>query len=322
MSNVLILFSQVILDKQNPTGLICFYECFANELRENGNNVLCINLYSIDNIDAGCIHSIKTFKPDIIFTFNNRITDEIIKNTNCPICVMNADGIDMWTNVHLITQNMDRYYLFSFWQGWEQSKYKKLGLGKNRIIPLHMATSLRAKRTRKTINISFIGSVFPQAEHEIMNMYLKDSDFQQDALDVLYNGNVTLDKFFKKYKNRFNNSVLQCYPLLDPRLPVLNSIVDMGLNLYGTGWDKLPNEYLLLKSAFKNQPVYSFVDNEKIYNSSRINISISHPQCKGYAFPWRVFDIMASNGLLISSYSSLLENLTSSSVKIPMFKSP
>lgn len=74
--------------------------------------------------------------------------------------------------------------------------------------------------------------------------------------------------------------------------------------------------------AFIKEPKYSLQHNQDIYNSSKISLSISHPQCRGIAFPWRIYDIMASNSLLISSYSKALEELTSKFVKIPMYKNP
>jgi len=322
MSNILVLFSQPILDAKNPKGIICFYESFISELRKNSNNVKCVNIYSINNVDFECISNIKQFNPDIIFAFNNRITESIIKNTDCPICIMNADGLDMWSNVHLIKQYIDRYYLFSFWHGWEQTEYENLGLDKKHIASLHMATSIHAKCLEKTANISFIGSVFMQPSKQAAELYENNAVLRNDAQQVLYNGNIDFDKFFERYKSDFNNDILQCYPLFDPRLFILNSVTDLGLDLYGLGWDKLPDEYMFLKSVYKKQPICTLDDNERIYNSSHVNISISHPQCKGYAFPWRVFDIMASNGLLISSYSGLLEKMTKGHVKIPMYKSP
>lgn len=322
MSNILMVFLQPILDNNKLDGLICFYDGFVAELRKNGNNVKAINLHQLEHIDEACIYDIKNFKPDIVFTFNNRITEDIIKNTDCPICVMDADGINFWTNKDLIKKYADRYFLFTFWDGWEQSEYIKLGFQEKQIASLHLATSVLAKDTPKTANISFIGSVFTGLSNNVIENISDEYNLKKEALDILCNGTIDLEDFYAKHKDVFDNNIINCYPLFDPRLNVLQSILDLGLDLYGVNWDKLPQEYLLLQSAYKKQPVFTLADNERVYNASRVNISISHPQCKGYAFPWRCFDIMASNGLLISSYSGLLEKMTHGHVKIPMYKSP
>ena len=103
---------------------------------------------------------------------------------------------------------------------------------------------------------------------------------------------------------------------------MLCAVADLGLNLYGLNFDKLSPELFILKAAFHKEPKYTLKHNQDIYNSSRINLSISHVLCKGYGFPWRIYDIMASGGLLISSYSKLLAEKTAGIVEIPMFKSP
>lgn len=79
---------------------------------------------------------------------------------------------------------------------------------------------------------------------------------------------------------------------------------------------------IALMSAFDETPKFSIKHNQDIYNESKICLSISHPQTRGYAFPWRIYDIMATNGMLISSRSDLLNEFTKGIVKIPMYESP
>ena len=102
----------------------------------------------------------------------------------------------------------------------------------------------------------------------------------------------------------------------------MNSLLDLDLNLYGKFWENLPNYFFQLKLAYNETPMYSLLHNQNIYNSSKINLSISHPQCNGFTYPWRIFDIMASNGLLITSFSKLLKIQTKDVVDIPMYENP
>lgn len=46
MANVLNLYVQQIIDKNNPSGMACFYESLSKELIDTGNNVLCVNMLS------------------------------------------------------------------------------------------------------------------------------------------------------------------------------------------------------------------------------------------------------------------------------------
>ncbi len=331
MARILILLSQPIVDKQNPSALVCFYESFIKELLNYNNIIKVCNTFFVKKYweseitilskteKEKFIEDIKQYKPDIIFTFNNQITEEIIDNTSCPICLLDADGFDFFSNKEFIKKYYERYYLFSFTQGWEEDKYINFGIEKQKISYLHMATSIKKEKLQKTENITFIGTKFTTISKKIQKSLL----IQQD----LY---LNLQMYYKN-QYEFHNSFINKYPnfterdldsLLDPRCYILQSIWDLGLKIYGVKWEELPPELFNLKLCFDNTPKYTLHHNQDIYNSSKINISISHPQCKGYAFPWRIYDIMASNGLLISSYAKCLEDKTKNIVNIPMYKSP
>jgi hypothetical protein len=52
---------------------------------------------------------------------------------------------------------------------------------------------------------------------------------------------------------------------------------------------------------------YSILHNEKIFNSSKISLNISHLQAKDNTVSYRAIDIMASNSLLITENNKYLE---------------
>ena len=333
MAKVLLLFYQPIINTTAADAVLAFYESFIKELNDNLNEVNYINLSPLkeywDNTftnlngreKENLISKIKTFAPEVIFTFNNQITSEIIQNTACPICIMDADNSILFPNKDFIKTFNNRYYLFSFYKDWEAEKYKELGIKKENIDFLHQATSIKNENLEKTTNISFIGSKFGGL-HPALAQKIKEVLESEDLQKYYENQYENSQKFYDKYTKLLNVRECDLYGLLDTRLAVLNSVSDLGLKIYGVGWDKLPDEMFNLKLCYDNTPKYSLKHNSQVYNSSKINISVSHPQCKGYAYPWRVYDVMGSGGLLVSSYSKLLEEQIKGFVKIPMYNSP
>ncbi len=337
MSNILILLHQTIIDKNKPHEVVCFYESIAKELNKNGNNVKILNLAFCKNYLADELHfldnktqhllyeDIKKFNPDVIFTYNNQIFKEIFEITNCPICVFDADSVDLFPCKEYIQQYAERYYLFTCSPGWEEDKYIKLGLKKENIGQINFATSIQNIKMEKDKNISFIGTNFTPLSNYILNdsennPYLSKKELYNILMTFWQKEKYDTQELKEKYLSYYNNTEL--YSFWDTRLIVLNSLLDLDLNLYGKFWENLPNYLFQLKLAYNETPMYSLLHNQNIYNSSKINLSISHPQCNGFTYPWRIFDIMASNGLLITSFSKLLKTQTKDMVDIPMYENP
>lgn len=330
MARVLVLLHQQYIGDINEA-LCAFYETFLKKLEQQGNNVKCINMCYVKPYwsetnkflskkeECILIEKVKTFNPELIITFNNQITFEIIENTECPICLFDADSFELFPNKDFIKKYYERYHIFSFWENLEEEKYINFGIEKSKITYLHLATAIKNENIEKTTNISFIGTKFAKISKKLKTELITNKDILNDINNYYKNPYENYENFIKKY-SAYSESEL--YSLLDPRCQVLESLCDLGLKIYGVEWDKLPRELFNLELCFDKTPKYSLKHNQDIYNSSKINLSVSHPQSKGYGFPWRVFDIMASNGLLISSYSKLLEDKTKDFVKIPMFKSP
>lgn len=330
MKNILILFHQVVVC-DDINAIVCFYESFLKTLAKH-NNVIAINTAFLKNYDEATItklskdnkykfiEEIKNFNADIIFTFNNQITKEFIDNTTCPICLLDADSVDLFckNSQIFIKQHKHRYYMFSYCFGWEpKSRYLEMGFIEQNIAFLHLATLIKNERLEKTANISFIGSCFT---HQCRY----DNNNKRALYELVVKSFNDNEQDYNHYSNELKKlSLAQIYGLFDTRILVLNQILDLGLNLYGLGWNNADTGGgVLLKMAFIEEPTFSLQHNQNVYNSSKISISISHPQCRGIAFPWRIYDIMASNSLLISSYSKSLEENTSKFVKIPMYKNP
>ena len=319
MVKILMLFYQPVVDLLNHNAIICYYDSLAKELVDCGNEVKLLNFCGKTNNNF-IVEKVKNFSPDLILSFNNRITKKIIECTNCPIACVEADSADMFANKELITDNLERYFLINFYDGFNKEEYKKLGFTENKICKFTQATSVQRQDLEKVNNISFIGSCFSSLS-QYYDLSQLDRNKFIEYLKKYYENNYDnfdcIEKFCKKCSDIF-----EIYSMLDSRLYVLNYVWDLGLKLYGVRWNLLSNENLILKLLYDDTPVYSLRHNEEIYNSSVVNLSINHPQCKGEAFPWRCFDIMASSGLLISSYSKNLKEKTKGFVDIPMYNSP
>lgn len=335
MSNIIILFHQEIIVKDEITPqIVCNYEAFSTELKKIGNNVKIINTNYIKDYWESKISKLnktgadkflcelKKFNPDLIFAFNNQVFLELFQTTSCPICCMDADSIDLFPNKDFIKQYNDRYFLITSYSGWEDSSYSALGIKSSRVGKIHSATAIEREDLIKDKNISFIGSVFAFPSRNIIEKIHDKQKFIDDVKKYFLHPYEECNPFIDKYTKELHTDCLGIYSLIDPRLNTLYSILDLGLTVYGINWQFVPDTLYLLKLVYDKTPKYSLKHNQDVYNSSKINFSVSHPQCRGYTYPWRVFDIMASSGLLISSYSKLLEEQTKGYVKIPMYKSP
>lgn len=331
MARILLLYHLEPIIEGQQYQVACYYESLAKELLQCGNEVLLLNTQSIKKVSSEkCFSSqiddyvgdkISSYSPDLILAFNNQITEQIIKKTNCPICCVEADTAAYFQNIQFVEKYQERYFLLNFYDNFFAQDYKKLGFDKNKIFTLNQATSIKREDLEKLNNISFIGTNFCTLPPGYNFSNLDKKQFIK-CLQEFNKNNYENYNDFENCCNNVTGNLLQSYSMIDNRVHVLNAIWDLGLKLYGARWDKLSNENLTLKFLFDNTPKYTLKDNQDVYNSSVINLSISHPQCMGFAFPWRCYDIMASSGILISSYSENLKNKTKDYVKIPMFNSP
>lgn len=331
MAKILIVFYQAILDSNNPNGVVCYYEAIAKELSKYDNEVLLLNTIFIKEYGADVCYkpkiedyitsSVKQFAPDLILSFNNQITRQIIQNTNCPIFCVEADTIDLFASKNLIKEFIDRYYLANFYENFDIERYKSLGFDNSRICTLNQATGIRRLDLEKKYNISFIGTCFSTLSPQF-NLSQMDKEEFIEKIKLYQQDNYKNFDQINDFCNKYTNDQISTYYMIDSRLKVLNSVWDLGLKLYGQRWNILSNENLILKLLYDRTPMYTLKHNEDTYNSSIINLSINHPQCKGDAFPWRCYDIMASSSILISSYSNNLKEKTKEYVDIPMYNSP
>ena len=103
------------------------------------------------------------------------------------------------------------------------------------------------------------------------------------------------------------------------RKNILSSIQDLGLKIFT---NKVPTFYKDLYHLCDIKKIhYSISHIEKIFNSSKISLNVSHLQAKNNTVSYRAIDIMASNSLLITEHSKYLEFFSKNLSKI-FFNTP
>ncbi len=333
MANILITFYQPIFNN-DPMGLLCFYDSLSLELKKHGNNVFMINVASIKkdyyqpqiNDKINVINQVKDFSPDLLIAFNHQIFEGLIENIDCQIVVWDADAYELFSCKTLFQQNITKYTMLTLCSDWCK-RYENIGFKKENIHYIPIATSVQKENIDQNKNISIIASRFGY-NNELYDKF--DTQNKRGELNQLYISycNKPNYNYEKIYKDILSSDLPKCsdeshiYQFFDIRNLTLIYLLDLGLCLYGRGWEVFKDSLPQLFCSYNSTPAYSLKHNQNIYNTSKICLSVNHPQNKGYAFPWRIFDIMASNGCLISSYSMQLKRETKGFVDIPMFHTP
>lgn len=313
MANVLITHSGFY----NGSELVdtCFYEGLINDLIENGNNVIRIltgdliksawngsnELHMMVNSDK-LFSQIKLFKPDFIMAFNGSYPKGLDTILDCPFLIMEADRFLFYNDKEYLKQNQERFIFCNTTERTLEDTKKYLGNSinfKGAVVPF--ATSVRSdKEVEQTCDISFIGTCFQTSlETQLALVNYKEKDFYK-----------SLERVEKMHAATARERVL-----------LLDSVSGMDLRVYGNdSWLELKSHFLRLASCYVKEKVYSLADNQRVYNSSRLGLSINHKQAiDGFSF--RVMDVMASNSCLIVNKNSGESNLVKDYVELPTYES-
>ena len=341
MAKILLSLSNAI--KLNDEFQIpCFYEQLIEELKKCGNDILLYipnyfnqKMYESENELRGDVSEeelrarIKKFNPDLVITFNNTTYYKLLEITDCKVVVWNADTESFWNQVELMRKNKDRYVLFSFSEHYIEHLKEFLGFSNNQCFPVYQATNFKNTSVEKDKNISFIGTPFgpheitrnitknfcgnrdliKAIEHIHQNPFVKKEDLLKEISDVKFKTE------FKKIPEMYYKGF---YAAFD-RYYVLMSICELGLHLYGPEvWNSFDPFLHILSAYFHNEVIFSAKQNEDIYNQSKLCLNVIHPQ-SALAMPWRVPEVLASGGVLVSSYLPFVTERFQKYVDIPMF---
>lgn len=338
MAKILVAFFNTIEDKENPNALPLFYEAFIEGLDKAGNEIMLFShkMFGLDfgEIDENTKKCIVDFKPDICFIFNNSFYD-ISEIVSCPIIIYEVDSPRYFSNKESIQKKPDRYLYFIYQEDSRITLVNDYGVKENQIFYVPFFSEIYAdSAVEQTTNISFIGSLFAATSIAPFQCFLEGHPTREEwemmskcinhlrkypqvtPTELVYNYNITSELVARN----LNLPALLMLLSREKRLKVLNAVVELGLDLYGTkSWKEEYYGNIDLNMAYIDKSVYSVKHNQDIYNSSKLGISVSHLQAIS-GFPWRIMDIMASNACLVSDYHADFAKLFGN-IPIPIYES-
>lgn len=319
-----------------------FIQGFANALMRMGNEVLCILTNQLSQLDINL--ETVAFGPQVIISFNNAgMSDYILKNVNCPICLFFADGIAFCSNLDLLSKYREKYYfLHHSLDTLIQIKKNMKDIKEERNIIFGHATDVHKDQTAKQdIDISFVGSLGNWDKSSVIYFQkISDKDFsgklEQQNLNVIKDNYIQkLEDFIQTGKMEKNDlpywdeivkKNLYCSITLtgtcQKRFEILSKLTDLNLKVisYPKGMVDVLSYDLNLFKSYDFTLATSLEETERIYNRSKISLNLPHAQAH-QGFSWRVCDILASNACLLSDYRLDLEKLMKPYINIPMYTS-
>lgn len=353
MARILMGVSNTLHINGQPA-MYCFYEQLLQALKEAGNHVLVYHPFEFHEKEVGgynvlreeideekLIDDIQQFDPDFVLAFNNVIYRNILGIVDCPIIIWDSDLYWYWCQPDILQNNIERYTFFcSFREHCNEVKRYFHGIEDKQVFYIPFGTSVKAEEKEYTHNISFIGTLFiPDYSLEsFIDCKNKSVEETFDTFELVFNmvkknplltKNEILEECIS-IKESPAYDFLQLYPYVmnfsswfsgESRLLFLQKICSLGLTIYGSIWEELIVVMPTLLTTLNRQFVYSLEHNQDIYNNSKICFNIMHKQAV-YGYSWRVHDIMASNGCLVSEKSDVIRQRFSKYVDIPMFETP
>lgn len=319
MAKVFLAFFNGTKRANEPNAMPIFYEAFIKGLQDSGNDVFAVmhSNWNADFLKNGIpetlLNDIKLFNPDIIFLFNNNFYD-LSKYFDCPIIIYEVDSPLYYKNQEILKAKPERFQYFVSASTSKDTLINDFKVPKKNILQVPFFTAVQAENIEKKHNICFIGTKFRNSYKHCFNNFMETNPTDEEReefknLMLKLQDNVFISKE-ELFKNTTSQKILSTFKPYDVtfmlsdyrRIDVLSAIADLGINIWGTpNWasDFYNEPWLILN--FHNEAVYTIKHNQDIYNSSKIGINIGHLQAKK-GFPWRVFDIMASNACLVTEY--------------------
>lgn len=295
-----------------------FYESFITELNKLGHTLLVyqhrfFGLEEWEQIPDDISEKITKFSPELCIFFNNSFYD-VTHIVDCPILIYESDSIIYYSNMSTVYSNKDRYY-FCCCNDSKEILINK-GISLDRIRKTIPFTSIKKEDKNIENNIVFIGSKFTSSSSNGINAFLLQNPSKKERIEYSDAIKILRDNPFLSLNDMIESGILISDKVIsnfnipslimelsdENRINVLSSVADLGLELYGTeNWSKDYFYHADLTLSYCNKKVMSLKENQDVYNSAKIGISVGHLQAKS-GFPWRVLDIMASNACLVSDY--------------------
>jgi len=291
------------------------------------------------------INYIREVNPAFVFTTNHAgITYPIMEGISCPILTWMVDRTPFLHHGKSSDKSFcEKDIVISASQKNVARLQTIWPILKGRVHWLPFATNYKTFDVlfpEKDINISFVGSYFSDAPiRNILEAYREKpkvvQNFMKLAQDIRDNYDLDLDHLIEKYhlQEILTHFKMDSYRLKgflannisnNKRLKCLDAVSDLGLVLFGTeNWLEVSSFSLDLVRCYNSTFIKTREQLVEVYQRSKIAINIEHHAAVD-GLPYRIFDIMASQALLISNYreDSDLYKLFGRDMPIPLYKNP
>jgi hypothetical protein len=293
------------------------------------------------------IKFIKQVDPVFVFTTNRGgITKKMMSDLPCPLVTWMVDRIPFLHHGGSHDELFcEKDYVITSSYGNVKRLEHIYPILKNKVFFFPFCTDLEdfvgGSIASQDINISFVGTFFYCGQlTEILKAYSYSSRLTQGIIELALRVEQDYDLDFEfhlkqcdvecvltdfnldlyKFKGLLANAIS-----LNKRIQTLDAISDLGLRLYGTeNWRNVSQYSLALLSCYQfNDFIKTRAQLVLLYQRSKIAVNVSHHQAVN-GLPYRIYDIMASNALLITEYreDSDLFRLFGKDMPIPMYRSP
>lgn len=322
-----------------------FRQAFVNALVDNGNEVHLLlsnkfiqryhhgNTLRADLDKQRLLDHLKGLGIEAVISMNHSgIFPGLCETLDAPFGLWLLDGPDYLIEADACRERASRYQMFVPVTAFINQLRDEFGYDRANVHLLPFCTDFRAESFDYESNISFIGTYFfPQDFADLVR--------EAASNPTLKGGLVTLLKSFetdpdlvvgdrvRKYgpEEHFDAKFSKAYLLntvsINNRVKVLDAVADLGLNLYGSPeWVSVVPFSAKLALCYQSRRIYEKRQIEDLYNRSRINLNVSHAQAYD-GLPWRVFDIMATRGALVSDNRNGLAK-TFGAIELPTYDTP
>lgn len=341
MARILISHFSPVVDGARHTS-VCFFDALAKGFNDCGHEVMQLISTRFLNTawnGSNALHEhvdglrlaadIQAFKPDLCVFANNSVPDLVYQVTDCPVLLLLSDTVNFFNDKDKIRARAygDRLYFYAPFARDLREIEQLFGKEAGKVINLLPATGVEAERVPIEHQISFIGSNFQNGKGlgELF-LHFPDRSRLKEIVDTLRRDTSSLDFLTSTEKQLIEQHFpLTHFPFIfsaRDRLLILALLAEEGLSLFGSSnWHETAAHFPDVAAAHDPRKVYSLQHNQDIYNASKVCLSVAHSQAED-GFPWRIMDIMASNGCLLSDYKPGLAQFTKGYVDIPMYQSP
>lgn len=318
----------------SPISLEPYIEMFINGLVDNGNEVMPYishDIYKKNKKIKNWIRSfmayedVKSFDPEIIFSFNNTIDERFLKKFDCKCYIIASDTPIFWNNRDLILKYNNKYSILYFNDDFKQELKDEYKIEYKRQYLIPYTTDMKSVNIEQNKDICFIGNFNLPKWHIISYNLLKEDNNLREKNTILKKILIYYEKkghlnreLFDEFLKYYNDKNLQkkdlesllCIAFTNKiRNSFLNSLLDLDLNIYThkSNLECFNHNYKIFNKCYFEK-IDNLANSEKIYNESKISLNLPHFQVKT-GLSWRVCDILATNSMLLTNPTNDLKSL-------------